>query len=134
MAGGRSSSEIWMVLVVVETVGFEPAMFLLSNTEQVHKYNIYIEKYSRFFSVSGAVDTSLDSQWWSPGFKTSLGWYILSISTVVKKYKIYKCKDILHPPVSVAQWLRQRTPNDGVLDQYQCKEVYSFNYYSGEEV
>ena len=89
MAGGRSSSEIWMVLVVVETVGFEPAMFLLSNTKQVQKYEIYIEKYTSFFSVSGAVDMSLDSQWWSPGFNTSLGWYILSISTVVKNYKIY---------------------------------------------
>ena len=63
MAGGRSSSVAWIVLGVVETVGFEPAMLPGSFLQILlfAKYNIYIQ-ISNVISPCGIVDTMVDSQ------------------------------------------------------------------------
>ena len=89
------------------------ARFLLPNTKQVQKYKIYIERYTFCVSLCGAVDRSPDSQWWGPGFKTTPGRSILSISTVVNKSKIYIYPMIYCIPQF--KWRRGKTLSYGLM-------------------
>ena len=50
----------WMMLGVVDSVGFEPTMFHVPNTKQLAKYKIYIQRFNASFSPCGAVVMSVN--------------------------------------------------------------------------
>ena len=90
--------------------------WLASSFKQVEKCKIYIQIYTLSFCHCGAVDTSVDPQWWTPGSIPLQGGMLFRLVHWLRSVK-YICKDVLHTSGRVAQWYNSQLWTNGTWFQ-----------------